>query len=162
MNATIELDIAKVKAQEEALIFNHFDEDVALQLGLLIRERADEYGPIVVDIRRGDDVLFFCSMPGTAPANADWARRKRNLVNKIQRSSYLIGLWAKTGEDLVSAMALDPRDHTPHGGSFPIRVAGAGVVGTVTVSGLPQRTDHKLATDCIAELLAIDLGENQF
>lgn len=160
MTEQLQLDLAKALAHEEALVFDAFDEDIALELGLLIRTKAT--APIIVDIRRGEELVFFSAMPGTAPANADWARRKRNLVNRIHTSSYVIGLWQKLGNDLVASMALDPRDHTPHGGCFPIRVAGAGLVGTVTVSGLPQREDHKLATDCIAELLGIDLGETRF
>lgn len=155
-------DLAKIKAQEELLVFEEFDEDTALQLGLLIRERADQYGPVIIDIRRGDDLLFFASMPGTGPANADWARRKRNLVNLLQQSSYALGIGARTNFDAVASMALNPRDYTAHGGCVPIRVIGAGMIGTVTVSGLPQRTDHKLASDCIAELLGVDLGENAF
>ncbi|MEN9715985.1 MAG: hypothetical protein RJA35_1452 [Actinomycetota bacterium] len=163
MTANDALDLEKLAAQEQILIFDSFDEDTALQLGLLIRERADEMGPVIVDIRSAaNDPLFFAAMPGTSPANVDWARRKRNLVNLLQTSSYGIGLRAKAGSDIVAMMALDPRDHTPHGGCVPIRVKGAGMVATVTVSGLPQRDDHKLATDCMAELLGIDLGDNGF
>ena len=156
-------DLARIARQEELLVFEVFNETVAQQLGNLIIERAAEYdAPVVVDIRRGNDPVFFASMPGTSPANADWARRKRNLVNILEMPSYAIGLKAKLGTDFVAMMALDPRDHTPHGGCFPIRVSGAGMVGTVTVSGLPQRDDHKLATDCIAELLGIALDEARF
>jgi uncharacterized protein (UPF0303 family) len=155
-------DLAKLNAQEELLVFEEFDEDTALQLGLLIRERADQYGPVIIDIRRGDDLLFFAAMPGTGPANADWARRKRNLVNLLQQSSYALGCRARTGTDFIASMGLNPRDYASHGGCVPIRVRGAGMIGTVTVSGLPQRIDHKLASECIAELLGVELGENSF
>lgn len=162
MSDEIQNDLNKIKVHEELLVFPEFDEDTALQLGLLIRERADQYGPIIVDIRRGDDQLFFAAMPGTTPANADWARRKRNLVNKVQQSSYALNLLARGTFDAISAMALDSRDHVAAGGCFPIRIQGAGMVGTVTVSGLPQRDDHKLASDCVAELLGVDLGDARF
>lgn len=162
MNDAIQLDLAKSAAQEDLLVFTNFDEDTALRLGLLVLEMARGLGPIVVDIRKGETPLFFCATPGTTPANSDWARRKRNLVNLVERPSYVVGLMAKQGNEIVQLMALDPRDFTPHGGSFPIRVAGAGMIGTLTISGLPQRDDHKLATDAIAKLLGVDLGEAAF
>jgi uncharacterized protein (UPF0303 family) len=54
---------------------------------------------------------------------------------------------------------LNEADYAWHGGCFPIRVEGQGVVATVTVSGLPQRDDHKLVTDVIADYLGVDLGK---
>ena len=156
-------DLERVKQQEALLVFDEFDEDTALKLGLLVRAKAEALGaPIVVDIRRGDDVIFFTAMPGTSPANADWARRKRNLVNILHEPSYCVGAKIKMGSNLLELMGLGLRDHAPHGGCFPIRVKGAGMIGTVTVSGLPQRDDHKLATDAIAEMIGVDLGENGF
>ena len=133
------------------------------ELGLLIRSKAELLGqPIVVDIRRGDDVIFFSAMPGTAPTNADWARRKRNLVNLLGEPSYAVGARAKLGSNLLDLMGLNARDYAAHGGCFPIRVNGAGMIGTATISGLPSRDDHKLITNCIAALLNVDLGEAAF
>lgn len=153
-------DVAKVAEQERRLVFEAFDETTAWELGTRMRRRAEASGwAVAIDIRRGDDCLFFTAMPGTTPANADWARRKRNLVNMLQQSSYGIELAAPERGDVVAAMALDPRDHVAAGGCFPIRVAGIGVVGTVTVSGLPSRDDHRLVVDTIAGMLGIDLGD---
>ena len=42
---------------------------------------------------------------------------------------------------------LDPRLYVAAGGSFPIHVDGAGIIGTMTVSGLPQVEDHKLVVE---------------
>jgi uncharacterized protein (UPF0303 family) len=161
MNAEIQADLDRIDAQYELLVFKEFDERTARALGNLVMEHAG-HEPVIVDIRRGDDLLYFGANPGTSPANADWARRKRNLVNKLHIASYAVGLQEKLGTNIIDLMALDRRDHTAHGGCFPIRVAGAGIVATITVSGLPQRDDHKLATDCIAELLGVDLGAAAF
>jgi uncharacterized protein (UPF0303 family) len=51
---------------------------------------------------------------------------------------------------------LPTADYASHGGSFPLTVAGAGIIGTVTVSGLPQRADHEL----VVEALCAQIGKN--
>ena len=142
-----ELEI--VLEQEKRLVFSNFDEDVAWRLGSLIRDRAEQQGKAVaIEIARGSDLLFFHAMTGTSPANADWARRKRNLVNLIGNSSYAIGLRnAQAEQSIQQLMGLPERDFAGHGGCFPIRVTGSGLVGTATVSGLPQRDDHILVVD---------------
>lgn len=154
----IEADLEKIRAQEEALVFSHFDADTALALGLALRDAAKtSQAAVTIDIRQGDNILFFHAMKGTAPANADWARRKRNLVELMRRPSYALGLEIKlSGDPLDGKMALPPRDYAAHGGCFPIRVQGAGHIGTVTVSGLPQREDHKLVVAVLAQLLGKD------
>ena len=163
MTYDADLDLDKIAKQESALIFQEFDNDTALDLGLALREAALALGAgVVIDIRRNDDCLFFLAMPGTTNANGDWARRKRNLTNLVQRSSYAMNLEFDRGFDAVAFMGLNPRDYVPAGGCFPIKVAGAGMIGTVTISGLPSRDDHKLASDTIAAFLNINLGEAAF
>jgi uncharacterized protein (UPF0303 family) len=49
---------------------------------------------------------------------------------------------------------LDPALYAAHGGAFPIRVAGAGVIGVVAVSGLPQREDHALVVTALTQFLS--------
>ena len=153
-------DIAKVIRQEELLVFKKFDNEDAWNLGVALRAEAAKYeNGVAIDIRRGDDILFFTSMPGATEVNADWARRKRNLVNLVHTSSYLVGLEVKFDENLSKIDGLDEVNYAWHGGCFPIRVEGQGIVATATISGLPQRDDHKLVTDVIADYLGIDLGD---
>mgnify|MGYP000045785342 FL=1 len=161
MNEPRESDIEKVIRQEELLIFKSFDEADAWQLGNALRTEAEKYGQgVAIDIRRGDDILFFTAMPGTTSVNADWARRKRNLVNLMHTSSYLVGLEIKFADAAHKISELDEANFAWHGGCFPIRVEGEGIVATATISGLPQRDDHKLVTDVIADYLGVDLGPN--
>jgi uncharacterized protein (UPF0303 family) len=56
-------------------------------------------------------------------------------------------------------MGLSIREVAPHGGSFPIVVAGVGCVGAATVSGLPQREDHELVVEALAAQCGIEVGE---
>jgi uncharacterized protein (UPF0303 family) len=50
----------------------------------------------------------------------------------------------RDGVTLESRYGLDFANYAAHGGAFPVLVRGAGPIGSVTVSGLPQREDHKL------------------
>lgn len=154
----LEQELQKVVEQETKLVFPHFDASTAWELGVALREAALARGAAVtIDIRRSEEILFFHAMPGTTPANADWARRKRNVVELLRRSSYAVGLDCRlAGVRIEEKMGLPTRDYACHGGSFPIRVANAGHVGTVTVSGLPQREDHALIVGVIARLLGHD------
>uniref|UniRef100_UPI0018EA072A heme-binding protein n=1 Tax=Pelomonas sp. KK5 TaxID=1855730 RepID=UPI0018EA072A len=81
------------------------------------------------------------------------ARRKRNTVELLGRSSYGIGReHARSGSSLEASMGLPTRDYAKHGGAFPIALADGTVIGVVTVSGLPQREDHAMVVEVLAGL----------
>ncbi len=150
-----ENDLAVIAAQERELHFLRFDEEVAWRLGSQLREIAGSRKlAIVIDVRRFGQALFYVALPGTSPDNAEWVRRKGNLVARFHRSSYAIGL--EVGASLFEKYGLPIAEFAAHGGSFPIRVREAGVVGSVTVSGLPQRADHEL----VVEALCAELGKD--
>lgn len=155
----LEDDLDRIVRQERELQWTSFNEEDAWQLGSTLRELAVERKlAIVIDIRRfaphlGNQAgppLFYAALPGTSPANAEWARRKANLVARLHRSSYAIGLGLKQKNmTLQERQALPESDYASHGGSFPITLAGTGVIGSVTVSGLPQRDDHELVVEAL-------------
>jgi uncharacterized protein (UPF0303 family) len=62
-------------------------------------------------------------------------------------------------ETLLEKFGLPVADYAAHGGSFPLAVAGAAVVGSVTVSGLPQRADHELVVEALCVELGCDYAE---
>ena len=92
-------------------------------------------------------------MPGTTPDNWEWIRRKRNVVMRYHRSSYAIGLKHQRAGTTLESSGLDAKDYAAHGGCFPILLEGTGYVGTITVSGLPQREDHALVVSVLQEYL---------
>ena len=101
--------------------------------------------------------LFSCALEGATPDNLDWVRRKSNVVAHFRRSSYAIGLkMQQAGTTLADKHGLPVAEYAPHGGAFPLTLAGAGVIGSVTVSGLPQRADHEL----VVEALCAHLGQD--
>lgn len=156
----IEKDLAKIAQQEQCLRFGAFDEGTAWTLGSLLRTRAMARGAaLVIEIRLARETVFFCAMPGSTPANADWARRKRNTVELLQRSSYATGLaLLRDQTSLEARMGLATRDYASHGGSFPIFVTGVGCIGAVTVSGLPQRDDHAFVVQALAEMCGVPMA----
>jgi uncharacterized protein (UPF0303 family) len=148
-------DLAAIATQERELCFSRFDEDVAWSLGSRLRTMAvARKAGAVIDIRRFGQPLFYCALPGTSPDNAEWVRRKSNLVARFHRSSY--GLGIEIGAHLFEKYALSVSDYAAHGGSFPVCVQGSGVIGSITVSGLPQRADHEL----VVEALCVELGKD--
>jgi len=151
-------DLAAIRVQEQELQFSRFDEDVAWQLGTRVRELAiaRKFG-VVIDVRRFGQPLFYCALPGTTPDNPEWVRRKSNIVARFHRSSYTIGLeLQQSGSTLEAKYGLSLADYAVHGGSFPIRVAGAGPIGSVTVSGVPQRSDHELVVEALCSVISRD------
>lgn len=151
-----EADIALVKKQEQELVLAEFDEKVAFKLGSAIRERALAEGlALVVDIRSWDRQLFFAATAGTSADNAEWVRRKINTVRRFQRASYRLVLERGEGPFTPQSGA-DPADYVIAGGGFPIRVKGAGIVGCLTISGLPGRSDHGVAVAALCDHLGLD------
>ncbi|MDP2782073.1 heme-degrading domain-containing protein [Devosia sp.] len=149
-------DIALVKQQEQDLVLAEFDEAVAFKLGSAIRDRALAEGlSLVVDVRSWDRQMFFAATPGTSADNAEWVRRKINTVRRFQRASYRMVL--ERGEAPFSLQSgADPADYVIAGGGFPIRVKGAGIVGCLTISGLPGRSDHGVAVAALCDHLGFD------
>lgn len=161
MAIIISPETAILARQEELLVLDQWTPEVAWEIGNLIRSKAvDRNLPCIIDIRRGDTTWFYAAMPGSAPINEDYARRKRNTANYFDCSSQLVNLQVKGGLDFIKMAALDPRDYSDSGGSFPVRVKSAGMVGTITVSGMANMEDHELIIHCLAEYLNVDLTGN--
>lgn len=157
----IERDLERIALQEKLLRFPHFDAQLAWTLGTALKSAAEKRGvALAIDIQLHGHPLFFYAMPGTTPNNVEWVRRKRNLVNRFHRSSYAIGLEVLRDKSTLEAkIGGDARDYAAHGGCFPILLPGTGCVGTITVSGLPQRDDHALVVDVVAACLKVPLSE---
>jgi uncharacterized protein (UPF0303 family) len=149
-------DLAKIAFQEQELVLPRFDSDIAWHIGTTLRELAVARGlSLVIDVRRFGQPLFYAALAGTTPNNPDWVRRKSNVVAHFFRSSYAVGLELhEKNTDLTQRYGLPFSEYAAHGGAFPLKVAGAGVIGSVTVSGLPQRADHEL----VVEALCLETG----
>jgi endoglucanase len=150
--------LAAIARQEQALQFDAFSSDTALELGLKLVDLARaQKRSVAVSITRNGTVLFYHGMEGTSSDHADWIRRKNNLVNRTGHSSFYIHTEVKNnGGDHDAIPTLDPREYAAHGGAFPLTVRGAGMVGTITVSGLPGPEDHALVVAALKSYLKKD------
>lgn len=150
-------DILKQLLQDEQdLQFVSFNEETAWRLGSRMVEQSmkDEL-PVTIDITLGARQLFHASLHGASVDNDEWVKRKVRLVYRFGHSSFYVGQQLKSqGKTIQEAYLLPESEYAPHGGCFPVIVKDTGVVGTVTVSGLPQEEDHKLVVRAIREYLA--------
>lgn len=154
-------DLERISMQERELRLPRFDAQTAWELGTRLRNMAEERGlTLVIDVRRFGQPLFYSALNGTTPDNVEWVRRKSNVVARFHRSSYGVGTTMRMkGATLSERYGLPLADYASDGGSFPIAVGSAGIVGCVTVSGLPQRDDHELVVEALCAMLGRDYAE---
>jgi uncharacterized protein (UPF0303 family) len=147
--------ISELEQQERELVFSRFDNNDAWRLGCLLVSLAQVRDlPVAIDVRRGAQQLFHAALPGSVADNDTWIDRKVRVVERYGASSYLVGRrLAAKGQQLDAGMGVEPALYAAHGGAFPVRVRDVGVVGVVTVSGLPQADDHALVVEAVRDFL---------
>jgi uncharacterized protein (UPF0303 family) len=109
---------------------------------------------IVINIRTPDRTLFHAALPGSGPINDRWIQRKSATALLFQEASLAVGVRTRAKGESLAKFGLPVEDYAEQGGAVPIRVAGAGVVAVVTVSGLAQVDDHNLAVAALRQLKA--------
>ena len=149
------MEIEELEAEWAELVLQGFDEGTALKLGRILVDLAVAGNlPVVIDIRTPDRTLFHAAMPGSAPLNDLWARRKSATALKFHEASLLVGARNRERGATLERHGLDLLEYADHGGAVPVRVAGVGVVAAATVSGLPQVDDHRLVVRGLRLLMA--------
>lgn len=148
--ADIEQLLAQIEEQERTLWFASFGPDDAWKLGRTIRRLGREREqPIAIHVRLGEQLMFHAALPGSSADNDDWIARKIRTTGRFGTSSLAVRLRS----ELAGGFGwLDPAVYALAGGCVPIRIAGA-IVGTATVSGLPDTEDHALVVEAITSLL---------
>lgn len=145
-------DIARA---EDEVVLPELTEQTAYALGCRAVEAGLEQGlPIAVGVWRGERQLFHCALPGSTRDNNEWLRRKGRVVMRFERSSlYVARLCKDQGTTLADKFALPSSRFAAAGGAVPLHVRGAGVVGWMGVSGLPQLEDHRFVMRILREHL---------
>jgi len=156
---SIESDLKTIAAQEQQLQFSAFSADTAWALGSHLRADAIARGAAMTfEIQIAGRTLLLVTTEGAPAGQADWIRRKRNVVMRFGRSSYAVGRQLELdGMTIEQRHGLTLADYAMHGGGFPIILRGTGVIGSVIASGLHQRVDHAMVVDALAAVLGFEV-----
>ena len=102
-------DLAILEQQEHLLRFTSFNPETAWELGCILRTLLmDCRAGGTIEIELANHLLFACATPTSNPGQADWIRRKRNVVHRFGRSSYAIGrILESNNETLQSRHCLE-------------------------------------------------------
>lgn len=148
--------LKELRQQEADIQFASFSNDTALALGMALTKAARESGKAVtIDITRSGQQLFHFAMAGTSIDNGEWVKRKNRVVQRFGHSSFYTGISLKNaGQTIEEKYLLPESEYAAHGGAFPLIIKGVGVIGTITVSGLPQQEDHELVVSTLKQFLA--------
>lgn len=154
----LEESIRVLAMQEEILQFSHFTNEDAWELGsLMVTEAARNHLPVVISIRLNQGyTLFQYAFKGTSYNNEQWMARKQNTVRSMEMSSLRFFMMLKKNGETLEEYGLNEKEYVARGGGFPIRVAGAGVIGSVLVSGLDHMADHEFVSACMSKYLQIE------
>ena len=147
--------IDELEAQERDLVLERADLSALHALGRQMTEAAEARNlPIVIQLRAGARLVYVAALPGSTASNDLWAARKARLAEHFEQSSLLVRLrHERDGQDVHAAHTLSPDLYQAHGGAFPLRARGVGMIGSVVVSGLPQIDDHAFVVEQLQRFL---------
>ncbi len=149
--------LSELLDQEAELQLSSFNNETAWELGSSLKAAAEKKSvAITIEVYAFGQVLFSYAMTGTNIDNQDWARRKRQSVLRYGSSSHYLGHYnAAKQREFETQPHIDANEYCAHGGAFPIRIQGSGLVGVVTVSGLPSEDDHNMVVDALRKHINI-------
>jgi uncharacterized protein (UPF0303 family) len=142
--------------QERRLALPSCSYDDALAIGRWLLDRAAERSlPVTIEVWQGSRLVFRAARPGTNAHNDLYLAGKRAVVRHFGHASFHERLrHEEAGTTFAEATSLLFPAYAPHGGGFPLVVAGTGIVGVALVSGLPQEQDHALIVEALEAFLA--------
>ena len=128
-----------------------FSNDIGLKLGLKIINLArDRNQKIAVEICRINHSIFLYVDDSLPADKHNWLRRKANVAKHFEESSLSVKNDLKNGNMTLSeTFQLSDKDYLAKGGSIPLFVENAGMIATVTVSGLTDVEDHQIIIDAL-------------
>lgn len=137
------------EAAKEILLkveLDSFTNAIAMDMGQRIVELARSRNQaIAVEISRLNQSVFLYVEDGLPADKHNWLRRKANVAKYFEESSLAVRhTLEKRAMTLEKPFGLDEKDYIAKGGSIPVFVKNAGLIATITVSGLRDFEDHEI------------------
>ena len=130
-----------------------FTNRIGLEMGLAIVDLAKQKNQhIAVEVSRLNHTIFLYIDDHLPADKHNWLRRKANVSMHFEESSLAVKNDLINGNmSLEKTFALDEKEYLAKGGSIPIFVKQAGMIATITVSGLHDEEDHKIIVDALQD-----------
>jgi uncharacterized protein (UPF0303 family) len=146
--------MAQNKTEKEVIKkieLDSFSNQIALEMGMKIIDLAKSRNQhIAVEICRLNHTVFIYVDDDLPVDKHNWLRRKANVAKQFEESSLSVKNDLKEGNmTLEKTFGLDEKDFLAKGGSIPIFIKNAGMIATITVSGLHDEEDHKIIIDAL-------------
>ncbi|QTF07632.1 heme-degrading domain-containing protein [Brenneria izadpanahii] len=156
MNAQYQFELCQ--QQQKLIVLPAFDRRLAWSLGEALKNQAERQSlSLAIAITVNHQTWFSYAMPGSTAENIDWLRRKRNVVDLLEMSSYAANLMLQIRQTtLAERYGVNERDYAAFGGGFPLQTGNAGIIGSVVVSGAPHRDDHDFLVGVLARFAGLD------
>ncbi|OXJ19808.1 heme-degrading domain-containing protein [Burkholderia sp. AU6039] len=127
-----------------------FDAAVARRMGEIAVNLASRRGlPIAVSIVGEQAPLFYCALDGSDSGDSDAIRRRQNTVLRFGLSSLAVGERFRRAGWSLQSQGLSDDDYALDGGGVPLRIAGTGIVGAMTIAGLDSEHNHALVVESL-------------
>lgn len=128
-----------------------FSNAIAMDMGIRIVELARSRNQaIAIEISRLNQSVFLYVEDGLPADKHNWLRRKANVAKYFEESSLAVRhTLEKRAMSLEKPFGLDEKDYIAKGGSIPVFVKNAGLIATITVSGLRDFEDHDIIIEAL-------------
>ena len=88
-------------------------------------------------------------LDGSAAGDSEAIRRRQNTVLRFGLSSLAVGERFRRAGWSLQSQGLSDDDYALDGGGVPLRIAGAGIVGAMTIAGLDSERNHALVVESL-------------
>ncbi len=140
-----------VKEIIQKIELESFSNKVAMDMGVRIIELAKSRNQaIAVEISRLNHTVFLYVDDELPADKHNWLRRKANVAKHFEESSLAVKTTLQNRQmSLEKPFGLEEKDYIAKGGSIPVFVKNAGMVATITVSGLRDFEDHDIIIEAL-------------